>query len=71
MIRTKSSDAGGWMEVGGQELIESAERQIRQGFAPPPKIYRIEYRQRVDWLRLPDWARPVDPQLFEGCCHEG
>ena len=38
MIRTKSSDAGGWMEVGGQELIESAERRIRQGFAPPPKI---------------------------------
>jgi hypothetical protein len=72
MIRiTKSNDAGGEIEISGESLIRFAEQRIRQGLAPPPEIYRVEYRQRIDWLKFPDWARPVDPQVFEGCCHEG
>jgi hypothetical protein len=59
------------MDVDGEALIKLAEQRIHQGFAPPPEIYRVEYRRRIDWLKLSDWARPVDPQLFEGCCHEG
>ena len=72
MIRiTKSSDAGGRMDVSGEALIKLAEHRMRLGLAPPPEIYRIEYRHRIDWLKFPDWARPVDPQVFEGCGHEG
>jgi hypothetical protein len=55
----------------GAALIKLAQQRMRQGFAPPPEIYRIEYRGRIDWWQFPDWARPVDPQLFDGCCHEG
>ncbi len=29
------------------------------------------YRHSIDWARFPSWAQPVDPQLYEGCCHEG
>ena len=72
MIRiTKSNDVGRRMDVSGSALIQLAEQRMRNGLAPPPEIYRIENRRRIDWLRFPDWARPVDPQLFEGCCHEG
>ncbi len=49
---------------------QSAER-IRQGLAPPPEIYRTPYRERIDWSRFPEWARPIDPELFEECGHEG
>ena len=68
---TESSDAGRRMDVSWGALIQLAEQRMSHGFAPPPEIYRIENRRRIDWLRFPDWARPVDPQVFEGCCHEG
>jgi hypothetical protein len=48
----------------------SAER-VRKGLAPPPEVYRAPYRTRIDWSQFPDWARPTDPELFEGCGHEG
>jgi hypothetical protein len=71
MIRiAKSSNARG-TRAGDDALLKLAVRRIRQGLAPPPEIYRIEYRRRIDWLRFPGWARPVDPELFDGCCHEG
>jgi hypothetical protein len=31
----------------------------------------IRNRDRVDWSTLPEWARPSDPDLFEGCVHKG
>jgi hypothetical protein len=72
MVRTTTfRDVPGRRDVDGEALIKLAEQRIHQGFAPPPEIYRVEYRRRIDWLKLSDWARPVDPQLFEGCCHEG
>lgn len=52
-------------------LLELTTARTRQGFAPPPEVYRVENRSRIDWSQLPDWARPVDPECFEGCCHEG
>jgi hypothetical protein len=48
----------------------TAER-VRKGLAPPPEVYRAPYRNRIDWSRFPDWARPSDPELFEGSAHEG
>jgi hypothetical protein len=72
MIQANNSDQQGARDAdGGQELIRRAEQRVRQGLAPPPEIYRIEYRRCVDWSNFPGWARPVDPQIFEGCCHEG
>lgn len=53
------------------DLFELANQRIRQGLAPPPEIYKIEYRTKFDWSQQPDWAKPVDPQMFDGCCHEG
>jgi hypothetical protein len=44
---------------------------VDQGFAPPAEIYRVEHRRLVDWATFPSWARPQDPDAFEGCCHEG
>ena len=72
MIRiTKSSDVGRRVDVSVDVLIQLAEQRMSHGFAPPPEIYRIEYRRRIDWLQFPGWARPVDPQVFDGCCHQG
>ena len=58
-------------ELSDDELIELAEQRVRQGLAPPPRIYQIEFRRRIDWSRFPAWAQPVDPEVFNGCCHEG
>ena len=55
----------------GDALIELAEKLVGQGLAPPARIYEIEYRRRIDWSKFPSWAWPLDPELFEGCCHEG
>jgi hypothetical protein len=48
-----------------------AAERVKQGFAPPKEIYEIPYRDRIDWFRFPEWARPSDPEVFEGCGHEG
>ena len=72
MIRIiKLSRVGDLKPARGEALLELAEQRVRRGLAPPPEIYRVEHRRRVDWLKFPGWARPVDPQVFDGCCHEG
>jgi hypothetical protein len=52
-------------------LMEIALDRVRRGFAPPAEIYRVEYRQQVDWSQFPSWARSPDPDVYTGCCHEG
>jgi hypothetical protein len=52
-------------------LEEHARQRTRQGLAPHREIYDVRNRDRVDWSTLPEWARPSDPELFEGCAHEG
>ena len=59
------------VELSGDALLEYAREQANKGFAPPAEIYQIQYRKRVDWNQFPGWARPVNPELFDGCCHEG
>ncbi len=54
-----------------QQLIDRALWCVERGFAPPAEIYRVEHRCHVDWSTFPSWARPQDPEAFEGCCHEG
>jgi hypothetical protein len=53
------------------QLVERATERLAKGLAPPREIYEAQNRGRVDWLRVPEWARPADPELFEGCVHEG
>ena len=57
--------------VAKEEVIQFAKDRMKQGLAPPAEVYRIEYRHSIDWARFPSWAQPVDPELYEGCCHEG
>jgi hypothetical protein len=46
------------------------EERLQKGLAPPPAIYQAQNRNKIDWHLLPGWARPSDPELFEGG-HEG
>jgi hypothetical protein len=54
-----------------EALEKCAVERARQGLAPPREIYDVANRNRVDWDKLPGWARPADPEMFEGCSHEG
>jgi hypothetical protein len=53
------------------KLEHAAAERAREGRAPPREVYEVMNRSRIDWSRFPDWARPSDPELFEGCAHEG
>jgi len=52
-------------------LVKLAVERIGKGLAPPREIYQTPYRNQIDWSRFPDWARPTDPEMFEGSSHEG
>jgi hypothetical protein len=62
----KDEVAGGPVNLEQQTL-----ERLRRGAAPPREIYDVQNRGRIDWSTVPDWARPSDPDLFEGCSHEG
>ena len=53
------------------DLERCALARTREGLAPPKEIYQVQNRERIDWMALPEWARPVDPEVFEGSAHEG
>jgi hypothetical protein len=54
-----------------QRLEALAIERVRKGLALPRDLYSVPYRNRVDWSRFPEWARPIDPELFEDSGHEG
>jgi hypothetical protein len=54
-----------------QTLEQHALERVQKGLSPPREIYEAHNRGRIDWSRFPDWARPTDPEAFEGCTHEG
>jgi hypothetical protein len=54
-----------------EKLERLAAERIGRGLAPPREIYQLPYRTRIDWTRFPEWARPSDPEMFEGSGHEG
>jgi hypothetical protein len=66
-----ASAAGMPLEEEVQTLQRLALEQARKGLAPPRKIYQVPYRDRINWSAFPDWARPNDPDLYQGCAHEG
>jgi hypothetical protein len=54
-----------------KEIERQAAERASKGLPPPREIYEVQNRNRIDWSRFPEWARPVDPEVFEGCGHEG
>jgi hypothetical protein len=52
-------------------LVGRALDRARKGLPPPRELYDVKYRERIDWLRFPAWARPSDPEVYTGCGHEG
>ncbi len=72
MVQYNRSDSGFQdLMPSEQQLVDRALWCVNRGFAPPAEIYRVEHRSKIDWGRFPSWARPVNPEAFEGCCHEG
>jgi hypothetical protein len=53
-----------------EDLVRTAIDRMRQGLAPPREVHAFPHRERIDWSLFPEWARPTDPDLFEGA-HEG
>lgn len=35
------------------------------------ELHKVPWRTSVPWSLFPAWARPTDPEVFEGCGHEG
>jgi hypothetical protein len=66
--KSKGTEVGGGSAPGSLE--QEAIDRIKKGLAPPREIYDVQNRGRIDWTALPDWARPIDPEVFEGA-HEG
>jgi hypothetical protein len=58
-------------EAGLSNLESRALERVRKGFPPPPEVYLAQNRNRIDWSRFPEWAWPMDPELFTGTSHEG
>jgi hypothetical protein len=58
-------------KTGTEDLIAVAVARMKKGLAPPREIYQTPYRDRINWSEFPEWARPCDPELFEGSGHEG
>jgi len=54
-----------------RDLERRAWECVRRGVALPREVYDIRNRRRIDWSAFPEWARPVDPDVFAGSAHEG
>ena len=52
-------------------LVSRALDRVGMGKPPPRELYDVKFRDRIDWLRFPLWARPSDPKAYVGCGHEG
>jgi hypothetical protein len=77
-LGTSATTAKPTQEIAGpspalelEKLENLAFERVSKGLAPPREIYQVPYRNKIDWGRFPDWAKPSDPELFEGSSHEG
>ena len=52
-------------------LEQAALERTRKGLSPPREVYEAQNRGRIDWSLFPEWARPIDPDVYEGTAHEG
>lgn len=54
-----------------EQLESLAIARVGRGLAPPRMVYSLPYRNRINWARFPEWARPIDPEVFQESGHEG
>src|SRR5438132_1333553 len=54
-----------------QTLEQYALERVGKALAARREGYEAHNRKRIDGSRFPEWARPTDPEVFEGCAHEG
>src|SRR5262245_54402693 len=52
-----------------QTLEQKALERAHKGLPPPREVYQAQNRSRIDWSQFPEWARPIDPEVFEGTAH--
>jgi hypothetical protein len=73
MIAALKGERAGKQEAPSdvETLERAALERVRQGLSPPREIYATPNREHINWACFPDWVRPSDPELFEGCAHEG
>ncbi|MEQ8785200.1 MAG: hypothetical protein RIC55_02840 [Pirellulaceae bacterium] len=71
MSTTAKTSARGRSTQRAANLPQRVSERLAQGLAPPPEAYLVENRRHIDWSQVPEWARPIDPEMFEGCSHEG
>lgn len=69
--RTRDVPVSRASNAGAQDLIGIAVQRMKNGLAPPREIYLAPFRNLIDWSSFPDWARPSDPEMYEGTSHEG
>ena len=71
-IQLLGAVAGESVASSGLETLEQyALERASKGLPPPREVYDAQNRNRIDWSRFPEWARPIDPEVFEGSTHEG
>ena len=70
-MQSKSPDRTRGQTAQQREVIALAIERVNQGLSPPAEIYRVDYRDRIDWSKFPSWARCSNPDMFDGSCHEG
>jgi hypothetical protein len=61
---TRSTDQAG-------SLSQRVQARLDRGLPPPAEAYHVHNRSKIDWTRVPEWARPSDPELFGDSGHEG
>jgi len=66
-VATRPNVTGPRLQTLEQEALE----RTQKGLSPPREVYDVQNRSRIDWSRFPEWARPIDPDAFEGTAHEG
>jgi len=71
-IQLLGAVAGESAASSGLETLEQyALERASKGLPPPREVYDAQNRNRINWSRFPEWARPIDPEVFEGSAHEG
>lgn len=70
-VQSLDRSDNGESSAEGYSLIEATRKQLDNGFAPPAEAYLVQNRHKIDWSQFPEWARPSDPEMFDGCGHEG
>ncbi len=71
MKRNSAAETRRQVDHIDEQLVVQVQERLARGLAPPAEAYQIQNRTKIDWSLAPSWARPIDPEIFDGCGHEG